>query len=303
MSTEKNAITETTGADCCAPTCCGGSAAAATATKAAPVALAAAAPEDVRAVVRERYGETAKKGGGCCGGEQAAVIAETIGYSSEQLAAVPAGSNLGLGCGNPTSLAGIRKGETVLDLGSGAGFDCFLAARDVGPEGRVIGVDMTPEMLEKARGNAARAGIANVEFRAGEIEKLPIANNSIDLVISNCVINLSPDKPQVFREIQRVLKPGGRMLVSDIVLNAPLPDRVKNDIAAYASCIAGAWLKGDYLAAAEAAGLREVAVVKQSEPTRDQSSTDPFTGVVRDYLFDELGKARIASISVRAVKE
>jgi arsenite methyltransferase len=254
---------------------------------------------DVKTIVKERYGETARTGSGCCGGTEAS---RAIGYSADQLAEVPAAADLGLGCGNPTALAGIRAGETVLDLGAGAGLDCFLAARDVGPTGRVIGVDMTPDMLARARANAAKAGFQNVEFREGEIEHLPVEDNSIDLVISNCVINLSPEKPQVFREIHRVLKPGGRMLVSDIVLNGPLPEAVKNDIAAYAACIAGAAQKGEYLSAIHQAGLREVTVVKETQPPQSAHSTDPFTKPVAKYLCADDGSSRISSISVRAVK-
>ncbi len=250
-------------------------------------------------MVRERYGETARSGAGCCGGAE---VSQAVGYSADQLAAVPKTANLGLGCGNPTALAGIRPNETVLDLGSGAGLDCLLAARDVGPAGRVIGVDMTPEMLARARANAARLGAGNVEFREGEIERLPVEDNSVDLVISNCVINLSPDKPQVFREIYRVLKPGGRMLVSDIVLNDRLPRLLLKSAAAYAACISGAAQKDDYLRAVEQAGLRQVTVVKESGPPEIAHSTDPILKVAARFLRRKDGSSRIASITVRAVK-
>ena len=160
-----------------------------------------------------------------------------IGYSEEEMTAVPEGANLGLGCGNPTAMASLKEGETVLDLGAGAGFDCFLAAGKVGPEGRVIGIDMTPEMLEKARENAQKGNFSNVEFRLGEIENLPVADGIIDIIISNCVINLVPDKDRVFSEAFRVLKPGGRIMVSDIVLTKELPDFIKNNMAAYVGCI------------------------------------------------------------------
>ncbi len=254
---------------------------------------------DVKTVVKERYGETARTGSGCCGTPE---VSQAVGYSSEQLAAVPKTADLGLGCGNPTALAEIRPGETVLDLGSGAGLDCFLAARDVGPAGRVIGVDMTPDMLARARANAAKVGYTNVEFREGEIERLPVEDNSVDLVMSNCVINLSPDKPQVFREIHRVLKPGGRMVVSDIVLNGKLPRVLQKSAAAYAACIAGAAQKEDYLRFIEQAGLREVTVVKETGPPEIAHSTDPFMRLAARFLRLRDGRSRIASITVRAMK-
>jgi len=163
-----------------------------------------------------------------------------MGYSPEEVQAAPAGADLGLGCGNPQAIAALQPGETVLDLGSGAGFDCFLAVRQVGPTGHVVGVDMTAEMVAKARGNAGKAGYANVEFRLGEIEHLPVADASVDVIISNCVINLSPDKNQVFREAFRVLRLGGRLAISDIVTTAPLPEELQNDLTLYAGCIAGA---------------------------------------------------------------
>ncbi len=177
---------------------------------------------------------------------------------------VPEGANLGLGCGNPIALASIKEGETVLDLGSGAGFDCFLAANRVGGKGRVIGVDMTPEMLEKARENARQGDYNNVEFRLGEIENLPVADSSIDVIISNCVINLAPDKNRVFHEAFRALKPGGRIMVSDIVLEKELPENIKNSIEAYVGCVAGASLESDYLQAIESAGFKEVKIVGES---------------------------------------
>jgi SAM-dependent methyltransferase len=238
-------------------------------------------PHRVHAVVREKYGAIARGSGSCCGSSNAAQTATTnccgpaqpdavldaIGYTAEQAAAIPEGANLGLGCGNPLAHAGIRPGETVLDLGSGAGIDAFLAAREVGPAGRVIGVDMTPEMLERARANAARSGHANVDFRLGEIEHLPVADASVDLVVSNCVINLSPDKSQVFREAFRVLRPGGRVLVSDLVLTRPLPEDVRRSVSAYVGCVAGASLRDEYLSHLRAAGFVDVEVVQERRYT------------------------------------
>jgi arsenite methyltransferase len=231
---------------------------------------------DVRVVVREKYGAIAEgKSCGCgCGcslddpsqasAEGTTAVLDQIGYTAEQRAAVPEGSNLGLGCGNPLGYAQAKRGETVLDLGSGAGIDCFLAAREVGPDGHVIGVDMTPAMIERARSNAAKSGHSHVEFRLGEIEHLPVADASVDLIISNCVVNLSPDKPQVFREALRALKPGGRMLVSDLVLTRPLAPELRNDVELYVGCVAGASLRDDYLGAMREAGFADVEVVAES---------------------------------------
>ena len=219
--------------------------------------------------VKERYGAIATQAQeGCCcgcscGDDDAVAVAERIGYQAEDLAAVPAGANLGLGCGNPIALASIKPGETVLDLGSGAGFDAFLAAARVGPTGHVIGVDMTPEMIEKARANAAAGGDANVEFRLGDIENMPVEDGSVDLVISNCVLNLVPDKPKAFSEIFRVLKSGGRIAVADIVLDGPLPEALLDDDAAYCSCISGAISRAEYLEGLRQAWLMDVRV--QSE--------------------------------------
>jgi SAM-dependent methyltransferase len=223
--------------------------------------------DEIHGLVRERYSEIARAGGlgsgpSCCGPTKES-LASRLGYTSEQLGAVPQGANLGVGCGAPLAHAALQAGETVLDLGSGAGFDAFLAAREVGPQGHVIGVDMTPDMIDRARHNAAAGGYSNVEFREGLIERLPVDDASVDVVISNCVINLAPDKSAVFREVARVLRPGGRMIVSDVVLDAPLPDAVAASVAAWTGCVAGASLRGDYLATIAEAGLHDVEVAQE----------------------------------------
>ena len=265
------------------------------------------ASEDIRVVVREKYGAIAEgKSCGCgCGcsldepgkateGTGAAVL-EQIGYTAEQKATVPEGSNLGLGCGSPLAFAKAQPGETVLDLGSGAGIDCFLAAREVGPKGHVIGVDMTPAMIDRARANAAKGDYPNVEFRLGEIEHLPVADATADLIISNCVVNLSPDKPQVFREALRVLKPGGRLLVSDLVLTRPLSPALEKDVDLYVGCVAGASLREDYLNAMREAGFADVEVVGEGgyEVGLD---TLPADSPERDAF------AAVVSVKVRAWK-
>jgi SAM-dependent methyltransferase len=213
--------------------------------------------DDIRQAVRKAYGDIAKSGGGCCGPEQSccdpsqscggevsgrrpADAAAAIGYSEDDLSAVPEGANMGLGCGNPQAIASLRPGETVLDLGSGGGFDCFLAAEAVGESGHVIGVDMTAEMVTRSREAATKAGVDNVEFRLGEIEHLPVADETADVIISNCVINLSPDKVSTYRDAYRVLKRGGRLAISDVVATAELPEEIKADLALHAGCIAGA---------------------------------------------------------------
>lgn len=227
---------------------------------------------EIKKHVRDRYARAARTGASCCGavsnpccgGESELTrdhAGRLIGYSAEDLAAIPGEANLGLGCGNPSALASLKLGETILDLGSGAGIDCFLAARQVGPSGLVIGVDMTPEMIERARRNARESGFSQVEFRLGEIENLPVADSSVDVILSNCVINLSTDKPRVFREAYRVLRPGGRMLVSDLVLRRPLPQALRGSIEAYVACIAGALPKDEYLGIIRKAGFRSVKVI------------------------------------------
>ncbi|MFH1550070.1 MAG: arsenite methyltransferase [Planctomycetota bacterium] len=240
--------------------------------------------KETRKAVRESYAKVAKTGKSCCSpdssccsssAETARKISKGMGYSDEEMASVPEGANLGLGCGNPVALASLKEGETVLDLGCGAGFDSFLAAQKVGKTGRVIGVDMTPEMLEKARANAGKGGCENVEFRLGEIENIPAADNSVDVVISNCVINLSPDKKRVFSEAFRVVKPGGRLMVSDIVLLKELPDFIRKSAAAYVGCISGALMNDEYLAAIEAAGFQNIKVLNETVFPIDYIQNDP----------------------------
>lgn len=232
--------------------------------------------EAVRQVVRDGYSKIAQggncgTGGGCCGATALTPdqLAQTIGYSKNEMTALPDGANMGLSCGNPTALASLRPGEVVLDLGAGGGFDCFIAGPKVGKSGRVIGVDMTPDMLSKARRNVAfyreQTGLDNVEFRLGEIEALPVADASVDVVISNCVLNLSPDKPRVWREIARVLKPGGRVAVSDLALLRALPESVKADVEALVGCVAGAVLVEETRTMATAAGLFEITLTPKPQ--------------------------------------
>lgn len=243
--------------------------------------------QEIRKVVREQYGNIVKQGSSCCGSKSLPsqsccstdAKSQSIGYSSEDLKSVPDGANLGLGCGNPVALASLKKGETVLDLGSGAGFDAFLSANRVGKTGKVIGVDMTAEMIEKARENARKDDYKNVEFRLGEIENLPVADNSVDVIISNCVINLSPDKPRVFQEAFRVLKSGGRLMVSDMVLLNKLPKSIKESVEAYVGCIAGASMKEDYLKMIEEAGFKSVTVANGEEFKEAKKSRQPIFSI------------------------
>ena len=270
--------------------------------------------EEIRKAVREGYSKIALQESSCCGpantcgcgcGSPQETVSRAIGYTDEQLAAVPDGANLGLGCGNPTALASLKEGEVVLDLGSGGGFDCFLAANAVGEGGRIIGVDMTAEMIEKARENAKKGNYHNVEFRLGEIENLPVADNSVDVVISNCVINLSPEKGRVFKEVYRALKPGGRLMISDIALLKELPDVIKGSVEAYVGCVAGATTKQEYLATVEAAEFGEVEVVSEV------STKGLYEGNTAQAIAEKLGISQgilseatdsIVSMQVRAVK-
>lgn len=285
-------------------------------TPTTPASTQSVAEQDaLRSQVREGYAEIARAGswsavkaavggpaapakssccgptGGCCGPSTISNdrLAEAIGYATSDLAAIPGEANLGLSCGNPTALAALRPGEVVLDLGAGAGFDCFIAAPRVGPTGRVIGVDMTPDMLSRARRNiasfASQTGLRNVEFRLGEIEALPVADASVDVVISNCVLNLSPDKPRVWREIARVLRPGGRVSVSDLALLKPLPEAVRADVEALVGCIAGASLVDEIRADAAAAGLTDIVLTPKAgyiEALTD--SGDPLFAKIRAAL-------------------
>ena len=220
----------------------------------------------IKQIVKKSYSDIAKSSCGCCcSNKKAQRQLGQMGYSDDEMTQVPEGANLGLGCGNPVAIASLKPGETVLDLGSGAGFDAFLAVVKVGKTGRVIGVDMTDEMLKKARENAKKGGFENVEFRKGDIEDLPLEDEEVDVVISNCVINLAPDKEKVFEETYRVLKPGGRLMVSDVVLTKPLPEKVKNDEELLSGCVAGAIMKEDYLNILKKVGFTNIKIHKASE--------------------------------------
>jgi len=270
---------------------------------------------EIKKIVRDQYGKIAnfssssccapatepQESSSCCG------PAETInelGYSIEDLKNIPEGSNLNLGCGNPTASADLKEGETVLDLGSGAGIDCFLAANKVGESGKVIGVDMTYQMLDKARENALKGNYENVEFRLGEIENLPVADNSVDVIISNCVINLSTDKKRVYEEAYRVLKPGGRIVVSDIVLHRELPESIKQNLKAYAGCISGAMLKDEYLNVVKETGFTLAEVSEQTSCGSPSVAYDSETGALvdaKDIPKEKLEKMNTFANSIPAV--
>ncbi|MGA7982352.1 MAG: arsenite methyltransferase [Chromatiaceae bacterium] len=270
-----------------------------------PASSTAVDADTIRQRVRGDYAQVARASdsGSCCGETSSCcgvsedvqintLISVRLGYSRDDLDAVPEGADMGLGCGNPRTIASLRTGEVVVDLGSGGGFDCFLAAQEVGPEGRVIGIDMTPDMVTKARNNAAKAHYANVEFRLGEIEHLPIADNTADVIISNCVINLSPDKPQVFREAFRVLKPSGRLAISDVVATAELPPEMKSDPKLHSGCMAGASMIEDLEAMIRSAGFQGVGISPKDESRELIRDWAPGRGV-EDY---------VVSASIEAVK-
>jgi len=274
--------------------------------------------ENIKKIVRKRYAKAAKTKGsgcgcapapstGCCSAPTDEQMSKMIGYSEAEMSAVPEGANLGLGCGNPTALASLKEGERVLDLGSGGGFDAFLAAKKIGKSGKVIGVDMTPEMLDKARANAKKGKYTNVEFRLGEIENLPVADKSVDVIISNCVINLSPDKKRVFEEAYRVLAPSGRLMVSDIVLLKSLPEAIQKSVEAYTSCVAGAEIKDKYLGLMRDAGFKDVKVLSEKNYPLEFIISEPEVNKVvsgLDMTDEQLNETAnsIVSISVSAQK-
>jgi ubiquinone/menaquinone biosynthesis C-methylase UbiE len=263
--------------------------------------------EKVRKMVREGYGKIAKAEKCGCGCGCGSNVSENIGYSPEELGSVPEGADLNLGCGNPVALAMLKEGETVVDLGSGGGLDCFLAAKKVGEKGRVIGVDMTAEMLDKARENCRRGGYKNVEFRLGEIENLPVADDTADVIISNCVINLSPNKQRVFEEVFRVLKPGGRLMISDMVLLNELPEAVKKSVEAYVGCISGAEMKATYTKMIETAGFEEVKVIEETHlPLELMLSDATAKAIMKELKLTEERAAElvgsVASVRVSAAK-
>jgi arsenite methyltransferase len=270
--------------------------------------------KEIKKLVREGYAKVAKSGGSCCcsdsccgGAGLAEDISKSVGYSDEDIKAVPDGANLGLGCGNPVALASLKPGETVLDLGAGAGFDCFLAARKVGKGGNVIGVDMTPEMVEKAKGNAVKGGHSNVEFRLGEIESLPVEDNAVDAIISNCVINLSPDKKKVFREAFRVLRPGGRLMVSDLVLVRELPAAIRNSVEAYVGCLSGAVMKDEYIDSIRRAGFKDIKIVSESfYPLEAMANDATAKAIVSDAdvrtEYMENIKNSVVSVKIHAIR-
>ncbi len=267
---------------------------------------------EIKEIVREKYGKVAKQTSSCCvpanpswgstNRPQDINISKRIGYSDAELKDVPEGANLGLGCGNPGGLGSLRKSETVLDLGSGAGFDCFLASLEVGKGGKVIGVDRTPEMIEKAKENSRKLNSANVEFRLGEIENLPVADNSVDVVISNCVINLSPEKRKVFTEAFRALKPGGRLMISDMVLLKELPDVLKNSVEAYVGCLSGSLLKDEYIRTIKAAGFQGVRIIDETYFPTELIDDDPTAKeVIKDLKIPPEKVKEIAS-SVKSIR-
>jgi ubiquinone/menaquinone biosynthesis C-methylase UbiE len=270
--------------------------------------------EKIKKSIRESYGKIAKNQSSCCAPVQsccnkdtATDISKKLGYADAELETLPEGANLGLGCGNPVALASLKEGETMLDLGSGAGVDCFIAAKKVGKLGKVIGVDMTPEMIDKARENAKKGNFQNVEFRLGEIENLPVADNTADIIISNCVINLVPDKTKVFKEVFRTLKPGGRMMISDIVLTKVLPEPIKNSVSAYVGCLSGAILKDEYLKIIKDVGFGEIKIKNEISMGFESLANDPTAqAFVKQFnISSEQAKGilrSIVSLNLSAVK-
>jgi SAM-dependent methyltransferase len=265
--------------------------------------------EEIVDQVRKRYGSIAVASSSCCGPVSSCCgsspVSRHLGYGESDLASVPKEADLGLGCGAPVARLALRPGETVLDLGSGPGLDALLAARQVGPTGHVIGVDMTPEMLERARATAARAGASQVEFRHGRLESLPVEDASVDAVTSNCVINLVPDKAAVFREVARVLRPGGRAVIADIVLERPLPDAVAKDVLAWCGCVAGAALRADYFRLVADAGFRELTVLEQEDygaSVAQIASDEAQTLLQRWGIALEEIRGAVTSVTWRAVK-
>jgi len=266
--------------------------------------------EKIKKFVREGYAEIAKKESSCCSTKAPCCgstdsheeISKKMGYSEEELRSIPEGSNLALGCGNPVALASLKVGETVLDLGSGAGLDCFLAANKVGEKGKVIGVDMTPEMIDKARENTRKGEYRNVEFRLGEIENLPVADNTADVIISNCVINLSPHKRRVFKEAFRALKPGGRLMVSDLVLLKELPEIIKKSVKAYIGCLSGAIMKNKYIEIIEDAGFRDVKIIEETHFPIEYMENDPTANAVIKDSDIPIEKVKGIAHSVASVK-
>ena len=263
----------------------------------------------VRKMVREGYGKIAEQKSSCCGCGCGSVtnVSEQVGYTREELKSVPEGADLNLGCGNPVAMASLKEGEIVIDLGSGGGLDCFLAANKVGIKGKVIGVDMTAEMLDKARANCRKGKFTNVEFRLGEIENLPVANNTADVIISNCVINLSPNKQRVFEEVYRVLKPNGRLMISDMVLLKEIPEAIAKSVEAYIGCIAGAEKRQDYLNHIKKAGFNKVEIVEETKLPFEVLVSDATAQQVIKQLKITKQKAKeifdsVVSIKVTATK-
>jgi len=293
MADVKQPVEEET---CCKPSCCDDSEAAEESCCGDGEAVVTAmSADELREAVSARYGRIAEGyEGSCCGSptDKAGAASVRMGYSEEDVTGMPEGANMGLGCGNPQAIANLKPGETVVDLGSGGGFDCFLAANAVGKTGQVIGVDMTPVMIRKARGNAEKIDATNVTFRLGEIEYPPVADNSVDVIISNCVINLSPDQPQVYREAFRILKSGGRLAISDMVASQPLTDEIRNDLAKYTGCMAGAPVLDDLEQMLKDAGFVDIRIAP-----RDESKE-----FIRDWSPDMNVTDYVISASIEAVK-